>query len=871
MKTLSATSIAIAISLTLSFAALGDNARAILDRRSPAPQPYAYVSGGRLAGTTLEAAPDPMASYVWDAPKADDKLQVYAMIPKSATDKTKSGSFANLESATTEDCAIKVNGPGTIMLDFGVELPAWLEIDSPDLAGKVTLGVSEYNEVMQIWPEHRGPLNRYKTDVPEKVAEHTYRLVVNKELYEGVRFAFINVVKFERPFTITAIRAMCQCKPANYTGSFASDNAMLDRIWYVAAWDVRANLREDCIGAILVNRGDRFSWTGDAYTSQAASLVAFSNYDEVLKNLRFTECHRNNIETYELYWIESLRDYYMYSGDAEGVRSLLPQALSRLDHAAEIFESPDKLRFVGWDERLGRGFDHENCDEGKRTQQMLSIGAWKHFAEVLDSLGEGEKAEHYRKVAAEKTKWFLDNVGIEKLGMHSSADAINSDLVPDLSSLCHRDFHDRLARLSYSPFNHCFLIDAMAHAGLYREAFASIFDIWGGQIELGGTCFFEVYRPDWNKIIPVNGPLPWTQCGPTSLAHPWGAAVLTWLTEEMLGIKPVAPGFAKFSVAPHFAGYATRVSGKVSTPHGQIEASFDMKSGRHFVVVPQGTTASVSIPKERMRIVSIAKDGSAANAPREDEKFVYFEDLPAGRHEFSVDYSGTPTAKLKEEYVYDAKFVGEDRETHGEWYRKFGKDGFLIAGGDGDNDLVELPDYVESVEFDFGDTGKRRKFFTRKIKPLDERARLATNRDGTGPKAFACYHSKGCNMCPVHIKLKEKRPFQVSVYVADCSPGGRSLSIDAIDFETKKFIAPSVRVDDLSGGVYLTFSYDKSITLVCNNIRGDNAVINGLFFGVSAQAPLSAGEHFVFLSSPEYQLEAPGGVVSQSVCGDSEP
>ena len=114
------------------------------------------------------------------------------------------------------------------------------------------------------------------------------------------------------------MRLVCQTKPVNYEGSFASDNELLNKIWYTAAYDVRANLKEDYLAAILVDRGDRHSWTWDAYLSQAASLAAFGNYDFILKNLRYTAVRSNGIESYELYWILSLIDYYEYSGDAAG-------------------------------------------------------------------------------------------------------------------------------------------------------------------------------------------------------------------------------------------------------------------------------------------------------------------------------------------------------------------------------------------------------------------------------------------------------------------------------------------------------------------------------------------------------------------------
>ena len=816
--------------VAVAMAAVAGSVEEIVSRRSPAPQPYAYVSGGR-AEAAPKAAVDPMAGYVWDSPKATDKLQVYVMTPARATDKSNSGSFVGLDTASRERCDIRVNGTGTILVDFGVELPAWLEFDSPDLSGDVTCAVSEYNEVYSA----RGN----KTRTPRKVGEKTYRLVLNKELYEGLRFAFINVRKFDKPFTITAIRAVTQVMPVNYTGAFSSDNPTLDRIWYVAAWDVRANIREDCFGAILMDRGDRHSWTGDSYPAQAASLVAFSNYDAVLKNLRYTECHPNRIESYELYWIESLIDYYMYSGDAEGTRSLIPQALKRLDHALEIVYDPRRLGFFGWDERTGIGFDHPDCPENRRGYQMLTVGALKHFAGVLDRLGERAAAEKYRTAAKDVTERLLsDGNYLSCLGMHSSADAINADLLPDLSRLYHRDLSDRLQRLSYSPFNQHMLLKAMSKAGHYGDAFASVVDLWGGQVEYGATCFLEVYRPSWNKIVGELGPLPFTQCGHTSLAHPWGAGVLQWLTEEMLGIKPVEPGFSRFVVKPHFEGRATRVSGHVATPHGRVEASFDLKSGRHSVVVPEGTVATVAIPKEGMRVkrfVLRVNDGKRAQPvpAREDGDFVCLDELPAGRYDFTVEYEGEPRKARREEYVYAAKFIGEDRETHGEWYRKYGRDGyFIVCGGKDKEDLAVLPDYVESVTFDTAGHGVGR-HRTNGIKPLDPRATLPVNRDGSGPRVFECYHSAGLQMCPVDIRLKSPRKFRVALYVVDCwqvGPFPRVLNFDAYDLETLNRVAPSVRVDDFAGGVYLIFEYDRSLRIRGNNIRGDNAVINAVFF-----------------------------------------
>ncbi len=792
----------------------------LLVRRSPIEQPYEYVSGGALKGPAVPDSPDPMVSYVWDCPKATDHLQIFVATPRAADVVSGKECFEGIQTVGKEACAVKVTGEGVLRLDFGVELPAWIEIDSPDLSGDVEMGISEYNEP-ELMPKVRKPVQYGQT----------YRLELNRELYEGVRYGFIHVKRFDKPFTITAIRAVCQVKPANYTGSFDCDNRLINKIWYTGAYDVRANLREDCFGAILMDRGDRVSWTGDAYPAQAAALVAFSNYDEVLKNLHWTESHPNGIETYEMYWVESLIDYYMYSGDEAGLRVLLPKAIQRVDHAWDIFDAPGNLAFVGWDQRLGTGFDHPNCEEGKWTFRMLAIGAWKHLAAVLRMIGEEELAKKQEARAKEKSEEVATPENLSQMGMHSSADAINAGLLPELEILYHKDLSDRVHRLSYSPFNQCFLLKAMAKAGHYDDAFASVRDQWGGQIEYGGTCFFELFRPEWREIVGENGPVPYTQSGFTSLAHPWGAGVTAWLSEEMLGIKPTSGGFQTFTVKPHFSGFATRVSGRTNTPHGPIQASFNLKTGRHTLSVPEGTEALLAIPKEGMRVEQLKVNGKRLTEYDEDSAFVYLPTLQTGEYDIRTSYSGEPIkAKDEGEYAFATDVKEIDRETHGQWFRKYGEDGYYIVGGAEDGgDLQLLPDYVESVTFDYANApvvAHR----TTSITPLDPEAVLPVSTEPGARKVFGCYYSAGCQMTPLEVRLKENKPFRLAVYYADCDKGGRDYLIEAFDIETMNRITPAVHVSDLAGGVYVVFEYNRSIRIMASNLHGDNVAVNAAFF-----------------------------------------
>ncbi len=124
----------------------------------------------------------------------------------------------------------------------------------------------------------------------------SYRLELNTELYEGVRFGFLFVNNFTRPWHISGLRLACQIKPTNYSGSFVSSDDTMNRVWWTGAYTVKLNLLQDFFGAVLVDRGDRFAWTGDCHVSQGVALVAFANAPFVHRSLDNTFNQSNGIE-----------------------------------------------------------------------------------------------------------------------------------------------------------------------------------------------------------------------------------------------------------------------------------------------------------------------------------------------------------------------------------------------------------------------------------------------------------------------------------------------------------------------------------------------------------------------------------------------
>ena len=790
-------------------------------------EPYSCVSGGRYTRKIPPYSPDPFVNYRWDKVSHNDGFQIFTAYPISYS-ANHAEHFSGLDTITAGKVNIKVSGTGSILLDFGVEYAAWLEIDSPDLSGHITLGISEYNKPAFV---NSGPKSPAKTAEPVRYGD-TYRLELNDELYEGVRFGFINITGFDKPFHITQIRLVCQLKPANYNGSFSCDNELLNKIWYTAAYVLRVNFKKDYFAAILMDRGDRHSWTGDAYTAQAAALPCFANYDFVLENLHYTAVHPNGIESFELYWVQSLIDYYEYPGDKNGVRELLPHALNRLDHAYEIYGTNPPLGFFGWDERLGAGFEAPGILENQYSYSFLAIEVWKAFAVVLEDLGEKMAAEQYRGYAAQKIAG-LKSTGAwhKRCGLHALCGAVNAGLddceVRD--KLKNKYFADRVNRVSYSPFNEYFILQAMSKIGSYDAAISSILDLWGGQIKYGGTTFFETFRPDWANVLGTNDPVPNNQAGYTSLAHPWSAGVLAWLSEEILGIKAEKAGFKTFTVTPHLGRQLNRVSGEMPTPYGTISASFDMETGHHVVMVPSGTTATVGVPKAGRTIIHIKQNGRLASASHEDQDFIYFTFLTAGEYRFDVLYEGEKRGYIPPEYKYPADFLGFDRETKGQWGLAYGKDGYWLCGYPSDN-AKQLPDYVSNIRFAKGED--------RTFTAVSSEARsMYSNRDNTGARALGGYQSRYNQACyqtfTVDIDLAYDHMYTVALYFVDWEKEGKSLAVEMFDGKTFELVAPVRIVEDHREGVYAIYKYNRPARFRIDHIRGEYVSLSGLFFGLN--------------------------------------
>ena len=128
-----------------------------------------------------------------------------------------------------------------------------------------------------------------------------------------------------------------------------------------------------------------------------------------------------------------------------------------------------------------------------------------------------------------------------------------------------------------------YILSAKAMAGDYAGALNDLKTYWGGMLDMGATTFWEDFDLKWaenagriDEVIPEGkadvhadfGAYCYTNLR-HSLCHAWASGPAPFLTEYVLGIRPLEPGCAKVAVKPNLGGLDW-AEGTYPTPKGLI-------------------------------------------------------------------------------------------------------------------------------------------------------------------------------------------------------------------------------------------------------------------------------------------------------------
>jgi alpha-L-rhamnosidase len=500
----------------------------------------------------------------------------------------------------------------SILLDQGVETNAFPQlIVSGGLGGRVRLTYAE--ALIDETTKQKG--NRDQVDgkilvgmsdefLPEGGDHRTYSTLE----FRTYRYVQLEIETADASLRVDDLFGMFTGYPLQQRAKFSSDDPALQRVWDVGWRTARLCAGEtyyDCpyyeqlqyVGDTRIQGLISLNVAGDdRLVRNAIELYDRSRIAEGLTQSRYPSVTPQLINTFSLFWIQMVHDYWMHRQDDSfirdrlaGLQSVLGWFENRIDPSTGLLGPLKYWTFVdwtdewAWDPKLGMGGEPDGARAGGSSIVSLQLAATLgQAAEMFRANGRGDLADHYTQMAEglrgavnklcwdEKRHLYADTPQKRSYSQHANAMAVLSGAVEGSSatSLMKRVVADT-SLIQCSTYFRFYLLRAMKTAGLGDE-YLSQLGPWRTMLSLGLSTFAE--KPDPTR----------------SDCHAWSASPVYEFLATVCGIEPASPGFATVRIEPHL-GNLQHAEGTVPHPSGEIRTAF-VRQGK------AGVAATLSLP-----------------------------------------------------------------------------------------------------------------------------------------------------------------------------------------------------------------------------------------------------------------------------------
>lgn len=468
-------------------------------------------------------------------------------------------------------CSLRGPNAG-ILLDFGREWHGGVQLVTGPLKGygpvRVRLRFGEsVSEAMGEPRNHHG-LHDFEVPLP---------LMASQEFgLTGYRFLRLDVLD-DLELPLIACRAMTLMRDLPLVGAFTCSDERLNRIWQTGADTVHLCLQDFVWDGI---KRDRAVWIGDMHPETSVVSAVWGALDIVPRSLDWARDHTplpgwmNGIGSYSMWWVILQRDWFMAHGDQDYLAAQREYLMGLLPVLIEQIQ-PDGT--VQW-----RGFEFLDWPSSGNPAAVraglvaLLVMALRAGAELCSVLGEASAREAALNAIAR-----LQTPPLPVESKQASALLALSGLydVAQVNALSLA--HEPLRGLS--TFYGFYVLQARAGAGDYAGCLEVIRRYWGAMLDLGATSFWEDFDLSWaqnagriDELVPEGKHDIHAEYGDYcyqglrhSLCHGWAAGPTAWLSEHVLGVRPLEPGCGKVLVKPHLADLDW-VEGTYPTAHGVL-------------------------------------------------------------------------------------------------------------------------------------------------------------------------------------------------------------------------------------------------------------------------------------------------------------
>jgi alpha-L-rhamnosidase len=426
--------------------------------------------------------------------------------------------------------------------------------------------------------------------------------------FRTYRYLQVDIETAGDPLTIDDLSGVFTGYPFQEKARFESDDPELAKIWQVGWRTARLCAIDTYVDCPYY---EQLQYVGDTRLQALISLYV-SGDDRLMRNAielydrsripagltqsRYPSLSPQLINTFSLYWVDMLHDYWRHRSDDEflrarltGVQAVLAWFEARIDPATGLLGPLSFWTFVDWanewpwNGELGSGGEPTGAREGGSTVVTLQYaGTLRRAAELCRALGRAELATRYEQTAAallaavnrqcwdESRRLYADTPKGRIFSQHANvfavlAGAVTGDAARDLIQRTAAD----ASLIQATTYFRFYLLRAMKAAGLGDQYLAGLGQ-WRDMLARGLTTFAE--KPDPTR----------------SDCHAWSATPVYELLATVCGIEPASPGFATVRIEPHL-GHLQRASARMPHPRGEIAVSLQRQG--------TGIRAEVSLPE----------------------------------------------------------------------------------------------------------------------------------------------------------------------------------------------------------------------------------------------------------------------------------
>jgi hypothetical protein len=283
----------------------------------------------------------------------------------------------------------------------------------------------------------------------------------------------------------------------------------------------------------------------------------------------------NGISSYSMWWVLIHEDLWQHYGNREYLEAQKSYLVPLLRRMAGLIgpdgkERIDGMRFLDWP-------SSPNQQGVTAGLQALLVMTLESGSRLLATLGEAETARVCTE-AAERGRKVVPDANKSKSG---------AALLSLAGMMDPRQTADDVLKVGgpkgISTFYGFYVLQALAKSGDTQTALDFIRTYWGAMLDLGATTFWEDFDLEWtnnaariDELVPAGKKDVHGDYGAYcyigfrhSLCHGWASGPTAWMSQTVLGVKPVEPGFKKVRVQPQL-GNLKWAEGAYPTPMGPI-------------------------------------------------------------------------------------------------------------------------------------------------------------------------------------------------------------------------------------------------------------------------------------------------------------